>query len=83
MSLSYSSCLGIQLAEHPLEEDLGEADDGVERSAELMRHVGEKLGLVVAGGFELAVRRLQLLEQADIFHGDHCLIGEDLQQLDL
>src|SRR5881628_2248774 len=48
-----------------------------------MRHVGQELGLVLAGGFELAVRHLQLREQPHIFDSDHRLITEGLQEVDL
>ena len=33
----------VELAEHPLEQHFGEADDRVERRAQLVRHVGEEL----------------------------------------
>ena len=45
--------LVVELSEHALPEHLREADDRVERRAELVRHVGEELGLVAAGGLEL------------------------------
>src|SRR6185436_921182 len=43
----------IDLAEQPLGEDFREADDGIERCAQLVRHVGQKLALVPAGDLEL------------------------------
>ena len=36
-----------------LQQHLGEADDRVERRAQLVRHVGEELGLVLVGDLEL------------------------------
>jgi len=75
----------VQLAEHAVRQDLGEADDGVERRPQLMRHVGEELGLVLAGDLDLMalvgdlpVAGFELLEQPDVFDSDHCLIGEGL-----
>ena len=43
MSLQVLVLLVVELAEHPLEQHLGEADDRVERRAQLVRHVGEEL----------------------------------------
>src|SRR2546425_627095 len=47
------------LPEHALEEGLREADDCVERRAELVRHVGQELGLVLADDLKLLCLRLQ------------------------
>ena len=52
--------LGVEVAEEAFEEYLGEADDGVERRAELVRHAGQELGLVAVGGLELLVEPPQL-----------------------
>ena len=38
----------VRIAEHPLQEHVREADDCVERRAQLVRHAREKLGLVLA-----------------------------------
>ena len=64
-------------------QHLGEADDGVQRRAQLVRHVGEELGLVLVGGLELAALVLDLVEQAHVLDRDHRLVGEGLQQRDL
>ena len=40
----------VEVAEHAFGQHLGEADDRIEGCPELMGHVGEKLGLVLAGG---------------------------------
>ncbi len=45
----------VQLAEHLLVQHLGEADDRVQRRAELVRHRGEEVGLVAARRLQLAV----------------------------
>ena len=44
----------VEVAEHPLEQDLGEADHGVQRRAQLVRHAREELRLVLAGDGQLA-----------------------------
>ena len=36
---------------------LGEPDDGVERRAQLVAHIGEELRLVLAGRFKLLIQR--------------------------
>ena len=38
----------VELAEHPVEQHVGEADHGVQRRAQLVRHAGQELGLVPA-----------------------------------
>src|SRR5215471_6463496 len=52
--------LRIQLAEHPLQQYLREADDRVERRAQLVRHVGQELRLVSACGLDLPVEPTEL-----------------------
>jgi len=54
----------VDLAEHFLHQHLGEADDGVERRARLVRHVGEKLRLVAVGDLELPALLLDLPKEA-------------------
>ena len=56
----------IQLAEHSLPQDFGEADDGVERGAQLVRHVGEEFRLVPVGGLDLPALILDLAEQPGV-----------------
>src|SRR2546428_9052293 len=75
--------LVVELAEHPLEEDLGEPDDGVERRAQLVAHVREELALVPARDLELAALLLDLVEEPDVLDRDRGLIGEGLDDLDL
>ena len=62
---------------------LGEADDGVERRAQLVAHVGEELRLVLARELELAALVLDLVEQPHVLDRDHRLVGEGRDQLDL
>src|SRR5207248_9855517 len=54
-----------------LQQELGEADHGVERRAQLVRHVGEEFGLQIVGATDLDVLLLQLA----------LLGGEDLRLL--
>jgi len=82
MSLRVLVLLVGQGAEHPLEQHLGEADDGVEGRAQLMGHVGEELGLVAAGGFELPALVLDLPEQPGVLDRQGRLSREGLEQLD-
>ena len=74
--------LVVELAEHPLPQHLGEADDRVERRAELVGHVREELGLVAAGRLELPALVLELAEEAGVLDGDRRLGGERLEEID-
>ncbi len=72
----------VELAEHALGEHLGEADDRVERRAQLVGHVGEELRLVLARDRKLLALVLQLVEQSRVLNGQCRLGGEGFQQLD-
>src|SRR5262249_60803157 len=61
---------------------LGQPDDGIQRCAQLMAHVGEELRLVSARELELPTLFLDLLEQARILDGEYRPCGERLQQVD-
>ena len=67
---------------HLLLEHLGVADDGVQRRPQLVGHVGQELGLVPAGNFQLAALLLDLLEQPRVLNGERRLTGKGLEQLD-
>jgi hypothetical protein len=73
MSFRYSACFSY----------LGEADDGVERRAQLVRHVGEELRLVLVRHLELRALLLDLLEQPHVLDRDHRLVGVGGHQRDL
>jgi hypothetical protein len=47
MSFRYSSCLGVSGPTQPRAQYFRESDDGVERRAQLVGHVGEELALVL------------------------------------
>src|SRR6266446_5239723 len=74
--------LFIDVPEHPLGQDLREPDDGVERRAELVGHVGEELRLVPAGGFELAALVRDLVKEPGILDGQGRLRGKGLEERD-
>ena len=72
----------IQLPEHPLDEDLGEADDRVQRRPELVRHVREELRLVTIRDLELLTLLLDLPKEPRVLEREGRLGGEGLEQLD-
>ena len=53
--------LVVERPEHLLQQDLGESDDGVERSPELVAHVGQKVGLGPTGRLQFAVEPPKLI----------------------
>ena len=59
----------VQLPEHPLEQHLGEPDDGVERRPQLMGHIGEELRLMAAGGLQLPALFRDLVEEPGVLDG--------------
>ncbi len=75
--------LFVELAEQALQQHLGKADDRVERRAQLVRHVGQELGLVLVGGLELPALVLDFAEQARVLDRDHRLVGEGPEQRDV
>ena len=79
----YAHRLFWQFTVDAVRHQFGVAKNGVERRAKLVAHVGKKLRLVLARNFKLAALVLDFVEQADIFDGDHCLVGEGREQFDL
>ena len=61
----------------------GIAQDGIERRAQLMAHIGEQLRFVLACDFKLAALVLDFVEQSHVLYGDHGLVGEGGDKLDL
>src|SRR5687767_83057 len=57
----------IDVAEHALAKHFRETDDGVQRRAQLVGHIGEKLRLMAVRELELAALALDLVEQAYVF----------------
>ena len=72
-----------RLAIDVIEDELGVAEDGIERGAQLVAHVGQELRLVLARDLELAALVLDFVEQPHVLDCNRCLIGEGLDQLDL
>ncbi len=75
--------LRVEVAEHALREHFREPEDRVHGRPQLVGHVREKLALVLARAGELAVGRLELVEQAHVLDRDHRLGGEGLEERDL
>ena len=71
----------VQVAEHPLQQDLGEPDHRVQRGAQLVRHARQELRLVLAGDGQLETLAGQLLVEPGIGQGDGGLAGERRQQV--
>ena len=71
----------VEITEHPLEEHLGEPDDGVQRRAQLVGHAGEELRLVLARDLELDAPLLELPVEAGVDDGERGLAGERLEQV--
>ena len=53
MSSVYSACFSFSSPNSLSPQDFRETDDGVERSAEFVGHIGEKFRLVAVGGLDL------------------------------
>ena len=79
--LQVFSLLLVDLAEHPLRQNFREPDDGVERGAQLVRHVGEELRLVPARRLKLGALVRDLPEETGVLDGQGRLGGERLQDI--
>ena len=66
-----------------LPQHLADADDGIERRAQLMAHVREELTFVLACLGELPALVLNFIEQPHVLDGDYRLVGKCGRQLDL
>ena len=73
----------LERTECAVEDQLREAVDGVQRRAQLVRHVGEELRLAEVGHVGGAARRLQLLGQQHQFAGPGFEIELGVLQLGL
>src|SRR6516225_10208921 len=62
---------------------ISQADDGVERRAQLVAHAGKELGLALARLRQLAALVLDFVKQPHIFYRNRRLVGESLDQRDL
>ena len=64
-----------------VENELGVAENGIQRRAQLVAHIGEELRFVLAFDLELAALLVDLAEQARVLDGQHRLGGEGLEQI--
>ena len=81
-TIEHAAHLVGRVAVDPVENELGIAEDGVERGAQLVAHVGEELRFVLARYFELAALLLDLVEQPRVLDRQHGLCAKGLQQID-
>ena len=72
------------------QHEIGEPDDGVERGAQLVAHVGEELALEPGGPLQLGVLRGQralvaaaLLQHRGAVEADDHLVAQGLEQLEV
>src|SRR6266478_6743976 len=72
----------IQLAEQSLPQDFRETNDGIERRAQLVRHVGEELRLMPVGGLDLPAFVLDLAEQPGVLNRQCRLSRKRLKEID-
>ena len=72
-----------RLAVNAVDNELGIAENGIERRAQLVTHIGEELRFVLARFLDLPALVLDLLEQPHVLDGDTRLVGEGLRQFDL
>ena len=61
-------------------ENFAVADDGIERRAQLVAHIGEELRLVLAGDLELAALVVDFVEQPRILNRQNRVRSESLDQ---
>src|SRR5215813_9942140 len=71
----------IELAEHSLSQDFREADDGIERRAQLVGHVGEEFRLMPVGCLDLAALILDFPKQPRILNRQSRLRSEGFQEI--
>ena len=72
-----------RLAVSAVSHQFGIAQDGVERRAQLVAHIGKELRLVLARFFKLPALFLDFIEQAHVLDGNRGLVGKRRDQLDL
>ena len=65
-----------------VENQLGIAQDGVQRGAQFVAHVGQKFGFVLVGPCQFTALGFDFAEQAGIVDRDHGLGRKGLEQLD-
>src|SRR6516164_7871018 len=79
--LEYAEHLLGWLTIRAIRHQFGIAQDGVERRAQLVAHIGEELRLVLARFFKLPALVLDFVKQSNILDRYHCLVGESRYKL--
>src|SRR4051812_34595075 len=74
--------LVVDVAEQALGQNFREAEDGIERSAKLVRHVRQELALMLARDLELATFLFDLAIEPRVLDGERGLARERAQQVD-
>src|SRR5215472_9799204 len=82
-AFEYSKHLLGRLTISAIRHQFGVAEDGVERRAQLVAHIGEELRLVLARLFKLSALVLDFIEQSHVLDGDRRLVCKRRDQLDL
>ncbi len=70
------------LAIDAVEHQFGVAENGVERRAQLVAHVGEELGFVFARLRKLTAFLLDFAEQPRVLDRQHRLVGKRFEKVD-
>src|SRR5262249_61250789 len=71
-----------QSAVQPIYEQFCKAEYSVQRSTQLVAHIGKKLALVFIGHSKLASFLLYLAKQSRVVHRENRLIGKSAHQAD-
>src|SRR6516225_1522233 len=82
-AFEYAKHLLGRLAVSAVRHQFGVTQDGVERCAQLVTHIGQKLRFVLARLFKLPALVLDFIEQAHVLNGDRCLVGKSCDQFNL
>src|SRR6516164_8658971 len=82
-TFEYAQHLLGWLAISPVRHQFGITQDGIERRAQFMAHVGEKLRFVLTRLFQLPALVLNFVEETYILNRDSGLVGECRDQFDL
>src|SRR5580704_15276321 len=72
-----------RLAVNAVDNKLGIAENGIERRAQLVAHIGKELRFMLARFRDLPALVLDLFEQAHVLDSDTRLVGEGGRELDL
>src|SRR6516225_8692304 len=82
-AFEYAKHLLRWLAVSAVRHQFGVTENGVERGAQLVAHIGEELRLVLARLFKLPTLVLNFIEQSHVLDGYARLVGEGRHQIDL